>query len=126
MSDKELIAKAMEAKKHSYSPYSNFKVGACLLCSNGSVYTGCNIENSAYGSSCCAERTAIFKAVSDGNTNFVKIAIAVDGNDYGFPCGECRQVIAEFAHNLEVIMANENGEYIKEDISKLLPYNFKL
>ena len=126
MENKELIKLAASAKKHSYSPYSKFKVGAALLCKDGTVYTGCNIENAAYGPSNCAERTAIFKAVSEGNTDFEKIAIVTDSPKPEYPCGVCRQVMNEFAPNLEIVVANEKGEYKITNLKKLLPHAFNL
>ena len=100
MTSKELINKALEAMNMSYSPYSDFKVGAALLCDDGTVYTGCNIENSAFSPTCCAERVAIFKAISEGNNKFSAIAVVggKQGRIEGFcsPCGVCRQVMAEF------------------------------
>ena len=125
MTNKQLVAYAIKAKENSYSPYSKFRVGACLLCEDGSVYTGCNIENVAYGPSNCAERTAIFKAVSEGNTKFKKIAIAVDGQNFGYPCGVCRQVMAEFCDNLDIIVANQDGKFVKTTLKELLPQAFK-
>ena len=99
MTDKELILSALKARENAYAPYSQFLVGAALLCSDGTVYTGCNIENISYSGTVCAERTAIFKAVSDGKREFSKIAIV--GGKKGetisaYPCGICRQVMAEF------------------------------
>ena len=126
MEDKELVNLAMEAKKRAYAPYSNFHVGAALLCENGEVYLGCNIENAAYGSTNCAERTAVFNAISFGNRSFKKIAIVSDGDEYTYPCGVCRQVLSEFAPNIEVIMAKRNGDFIKEPLCELLPHMFSL
>lgn len=126
MTDKQLVKKAIDAKEFSYSPYSRFRVGAALLCKDGSVYTGCNIENSAYGPSNCAERTAIFKAVSEGKREFKKIAVVLDNEEYASPCGVCRQVMMEFSPDMEIIMANCNGDFIKKKLKELLPYAFKL
>lgn len=130
-----LIDKAYEAQKHSYSPYSHFQVGAALLTSGGKIYTGCNIENSAYSPTNCAERTAFFKAVSEGEKEFVAIAIvgnmentipAID--DFVFPCGVCRQVMAEFCNPKDfiVIMANRPDNYKEYTLSELLPHGFGL
>lgn len=91
-----LVAEAVAAKEFSYSPYSRFRVGAALLTKSGKIYRGCNIENAAYGPTNCAERTAIFKAVSEGEREFAAIAISGDAEDYLYPCGVCRQVMAEF------------------------------
>lgn len=126
MEDKELVEMAIKAKERSYSPYSKFRVGAALLTKNGRVYTGCNIENSAYSPSVCAERVAIFKAVSDGEVNFDKIAISSDSNEFTPPCGVCRQVMSEFCEDLVILSANNNGEYIERRLKTLLPNSFKL
>lgn len=96
MEAEELIKAAMEAKEHAYVPYSHFRVGAALLTKSSKVYQGCNIENAGYSSTNCAERTAFFKAVYDGEREFAAIAINGDGDDYLYPCGVCRQVMAEF------------------------------
>lgn len=126
MEEKRLIEIAKQAKEFSYSPYSGFRVGAALLGGDGRVFTGCNIENCAYGPSNCAERTAIFKAVSEGCKRFKKIAIISDGEDYAFPCGVCRQVLAEFAPDIEILVANVNGFYVKTTLKQLLPNAFSL
>ena len=131
----ELIAKAYEAQKCSYSPYSHFQVGAALLTSCGKVYTGCNIENASYSPTNCAERTAFFKAVSEGEKEFM--AIAIVGNmeknlpamdEYISPCGVCRQVMAEFCNPDEfiIIMANRPDNYKEYTLSELLPLSFGL
>lgn len=110
MDYEELMKRAEEAKELSYSPYSNFRVGAALLCQDGSVYTGCNIENAAYTPTNCAERTAIFKAVSEGHTDFTAIAISGDTDDYLTPCGVCRQVMAEFVHPSEFMVVMKGSK----------------
>lgn len=124
-----LYKKACEARKLSYSPYSGFSVGAALLCSDGMVYTGCNIENSAFSPSCCAERVAFYKAVSEGKNNFTAIAVA--GGKGGelercTPCGVCRQVMSEFCEDdFKIITKGEHGtEPI--NLENLLPQSFKL
>ena len=130
MTDKELILKAIESMKNSYSPYSNFKVGAALLSESGKVYTGCNIENVAFGPSICAERVAFFKAISEGEKNFSKIAV-VGGKDGIIssstpPCGVCRQVMREFCNDdFEILIVRENGNYDKVLLKDLLPNSFK-
>lgn len=130
MKNEELIALALEARKKSYSPYSSFKVGAALLCKNGKVFVGCNIENSAFSPTCCAERTAIFKAVSEGETNFVKIAIVGGKGDskpesFCAPCGVCRQVMNEFCDDkFIVILAKSETEYKEYLLSEILPLDF--
>ena len=124
MTDKELLALAHAARKNSYCPYSGFAVGAALLDSSGKVWTGCNIENAAYPVSLCAERTAIFKAVSEGEKEFEAIAIATEDGK-GYPCGSCRQVMAEFSLNMSVMLADEKGEITAESTVKdLLPFAF--
>lgn len=97
MTDNELVAKAKEALEYSYSPYSHFAVGAALLSADGQVFTGCNIENASFGATNCAERTAIFKAVSEGVKDFKAIAIVCSGDQPAYPCGICRQVMSEFS-----------------------------
>ena len=131
MTDMELCSKALEAMKNSYSPYSNYAVGAALLCANGKVYTGCNIENSAFSPTVCAERTAIFKAVSEGEKVFLKIAIAAKKanentlDEAVSPCGVCRQVMREFCDsNFEILSVKNNGEYSKYTLGELLPHSF--
>lgn len=130
MTDNELILKAIESMKNSYSPYSEFKVGAALLSESGKVYTGCNIENVAFGPSICAERVAFFKAISEGEKNFSKIAV-VGGKDGIIssatpPCGVCRQVMREFCNDdFEILIVRENGNYDKVLLKDLLPNSFK-
>ena len=130
MKNSELIALALEARQKSYSPYSGFAVGAALLCANGKVFTGCNIENSGYSATNCAERTAIFKAVSEGERDFVKIAV-VGGNaeeapqNYCPPCGICRQVMREFCEpDFEIIIAKNESDYKSVTLADLLPMSF--
>ena len=122
--DAELIHAAFKARSFAYTPYSHFKVGAALLAKNGMVYTGCNIENAAYGATICAERTAIFKAVSEGHRDFVRIVIAGKSEDYCVPCGSCRQVMMEFAPEMEVICLNGQGQARSFRLRELLPYGF--
>ena len=120
--DETLISKAKEAMEFSYSPYSHFKVGACLLSSDGRIFTGCNIENASYGAANCAERTAVFKAVSEGVREFAAIAIAAD-KALPWPCGICRQVLSEFAPNIRVIVVC--GDQKEEArLSEILPHQF--
>lgn len=121
----KLFEMAVKASENSYSPYSKFRVGAALLCSDGSIYTGCNVENASYGLANCAERTAIFKAVSDGKRNFEAIAIAGSADDdmskICYPCGACRQVMSEFCdEDFKIILSDK---ILK--LSELLPYNFR-
>ena len=124
MTERELCQTAVAMLDVAYIPYSHFPVGAALECADGTVYTGCNIENAAYGPTVCAERVAIFKAVSEGHRDFVRIAIAGRSEDYCVPCGVCRQVMMEFAPNLEVICLNGAGESKKFTLKELLPYGF--
>ena len=131
MNNSELIRIALEARKNSYSPYSGFSVGAALLCKDGSVFTGCNIENSAFSPTNCAERTAFFKAVSEGEREFVKIAVVGGDSDdeapqnYCPPCGVCRQVMKEFcSSDFEIIMAKSDDDYKIMTLSELLPASF--
>ena len=107
-----------------YCPYSRFPVGAALECSDGSVFTGCNIENAAYGAGICAERTAMSKAISEGHRDFVRIAVAGKSDDYCVPCGICRQFIMEFAPDMEIICLNGQGESKKFSLRELLPCGF--
>ena len=119
----ELLAAARKAQSNAYAPYSNYHVGAALLTSSGSVYLGSNVENAAYPASICAERVAVFKAVSEGHRDFQ--AIAVLTRDGGTPCGSCRQVLAEFAPNALVLIANQAGEVVREStVADLLPGAF--
>ena len=122
--DRELMDIAEQAAKHSYSPYSRFPVGAALECSDGTVYTGCNVENAALGSTICAERTAACKAVSEGHTDFVRIAIWGEGRDYCMPCGACRQFLSEFSTDMEVLCAKAGGRYVSYKLRELLPHTF--
>jgi cytidine deaminase len=117
-----LLKVAIEAREKSYSPYSHYKVGAALLTTSGKIYTGCNIENAAYTPSNCAERTAIFKAVSEGEQDFAAIAVVTING--GAPCGVCRQVIQEFAPNLTIVIGNIAGTYQVLTLPDLLPNSF--
>jgi len=123
--DKALLQKANDVRKNAYCPYSKFPVGAALLCSDGTVFTGVNVENGVNGLSICAERTAIFKAVSEGHHDFVKLAVTCKG-DHCQPCGACRQVIYEHAPNIEILMGNPDGEFVRTTIRDLLPEAFSL
>lgn len=125
MSSMELLKLAEKAKDNAYVPYSGFKVGAALLTKNGKVYTGCNIENASYGATNCAERTAIFKAVSEGETEFEKIAVASTSGEETWPCGICRQVMVEFSKDLIVILGDSEKNIVKEyKIEELLRHSF--
>ncbi len=127
---RELIGRAQKVREFSYSPYSNYMVGAAILTQDGEIFTGCNIENAAYGPSNCAERTAIFKAVSEGKRSFQAIAIVggkkgSDG-DYAAPCGVCRQVMMEFCNpeQMQVIVAKSAEEYKVFTLKELMPESF--
>jgi len=125
MDIKELVKLAIEAREKAYVPYSKFKVGAAIEMEDGSVFTGCNIENASYGATNCAERTAIFKAVSEGHTIMKKIAIVGDMSTYTAPCGICRQVIAEFAaKDIEIVLIKNQDEYLVKTLEEILPGAF--
>ncbi len=124
MNDRELLRIAKEASLNAYVPYSGFPVGAALECEDGTVYTGCNVENAAYGDTICAERTALVKAVSEGQRKFVRIAVYGEGKGYCMPCGSCRQVLAEFSPEMEVLCAKAGGSYVSYPLTRLMPYTF--
>ena len=124
MTNEKLLELAAEARKNAYVPYSGYAVGAALETKDGRVFTGCNIENAAYGATVCAERTAIFKAVSEGHRDFDTLVIAGRSDDYCVPCGTCRQVMMEFAPELTVICLNKNGGSKRFSLKDLLPYGF--
>lgn len=124
LSDRELVELALRARENSYSPYSHFRVGAALECADGRVFTGCNVENAAYGSSLCAERTALVKAVSEGERQFIRLAVAGDSEDFCWPCGACRQMLREFGTELRVLVANQSGGYTALTLAELLPNSF--
>lgn len=126
MTDTELLDTAKKAMVHAYAPYSDFKVGAALLCTDGTVYTGCNIENASYGVCCCAERTAVFKAVSEGRRDFSAIAIVSSAGGETFPCGVCRQVLAEFSPNIRVVLQKKDNSAVSYEFEELMPYIFSL
>ncbi len=122
---KDLIKKAIEASEKSYSPYSNYKVGAALLTKSGKIFSGANIENASYSPTVCAERVAIFKAVYDGERDFS--AIAVYGKDLAYPCGVCRQVLSEFCkEDFKILIVKDEENYIEYTLGELLPKSFKL
>ena len=124
MTDKELVALAKEAMEHAYVPYSHFKVGAALLAKDGRVFKGCNIENASYGATNCAERTAIFKAVSEGCREFDAIAIVASSGDLVPPCGICRQVLFEFLPDGKVILDSDEKGMVTYSVRELLPCGF--
>lgn len=125
MDSRELVKTAIDIKEKAYAPYSRFKVGAALVTTSGRLYTGVNIENASFGATNCAERTAIFKAVSEGETKIKAIAIASDSDDFVYPCGICRQVIAEFASDdIIIICSKNNGDFKEYTLEQLLPNAF--
>lgn len=125
MTNEELIGIAKQAAEFAYAPYSEFKVGAALLTKEGRVFTGCNIENASYGATNCAERTAVFKAVSEGCTNFIKIAVIAKDGSTAYPCGVCLQVLNEFMPEGEVLLETTDGISVFS-LKELLPYGFTL
>lgn len=129
MTNEELCTLAVKAMKNAYTPYSGYRVGAALLTKSGKVYTGCNIENASYSPTICAERTAIFKAVSEGEREFLKIAVAggKNGEITGEfpPCGVCRQVMAEFCgEDFEILVVKGENSFTKYKFSEILPFSF--
>lgn len=125
MTDRQLVELAFSMLDKAYCPYSRFPVGAALLCADGAVFTGCNVENAAYGSTICAERTALVKAVSEGRRDgFTHIAIAGNSEDYCWPCGSCRQMLLEFAPGLTVLAARRDGQFRSVPLRELLPHGF--
>ena len=124
MTREELKAAAVAMLDRAYCPYSHFPVGAALECRDGTVFTGCNIENAAYSPTICAERTAVAKAVSEGHTDFVRIVVAGRSENHCVPCGVCRQVLREFAPEMEVICLDGKGEELAMPLSALLPHSF--
>lgn len=121
---RRLIVKAAAAMKRAYAPYSHFKVGAAIEAADGSIFTGCNIEDAAYSTTCCAERVALFKAVSEGKRVFRSIAVIASGKKPCPPCGTCRQALVEFMRDMEVVMANTRGAVKISSLKQLLPESF--
>ena len=126
MTPKELMAEAEQARRSSYSPYSKFAVGAALLTASGRVVRGCNVENSSFGLACCAERTAVFKAVSEGEREFTAIAVTAGRGHGSAPCGACRQVLFEFAPDMLVYWRDERGRIARKRVRTLLADGFML
>jgi len=126
ITDEQLIAAAEEAKKGAYVPYSNFPVGAALIDEQGRLFTGCNIENASYGATCCGERTAIFKAISEGSRQIRRLAVICNQDEPCMPCGICRQVMAEFAApDFELVAACPTGKFRTYSLQGLLPDAFR-
>ena len=120
---KKLLSLALEVRKNAYAPYSNYAVGAALMSSGGEIFTGVNVENAAFAITICAERSAVFNAVSKGERDFKAIVVVTENG--GVSCGACRQALSEFAKDAEVIIANDQGEIVLETtVSELLPYSF--
>ncbi|MGB9840495.1 cytidine deaminase [Thermovenabulum sp.] len=125
--ERDLISKALEAKDKAYAPYSKFKVGAAILTKEGKIYTGCNIENASFGLTVCAERVALFKALSEGERRIETLAVIADVDEPVSPCGACRQVILELAKGAKILLSNKDGSrVIKTTPEELLPYGFTL
>ena len=122
--NQELIAAAAQARTAAYAPYSQYQVGAALLGKSGRIYTGCNVENASFGATICAERCAAVKAVSEGETDFIALAVVVDGPKPASPCGICRQFLAEFNVELRLILANLDGKVVETTLKDYLPEAF--
>ena len=121
MTDRKLIDMAANVMENSYSPYSRFKVGAAVECADGTVFTGCTIENAAFGVTMCAESAAVASAVSAGKNKFKRIAIASEGSTYYVPCGTCRQILCEFSPEMEVLCSRADGRYVSYSLTALMP-----
>ncbi|MDQ6663473.1 MAG: cytidine deaminase [Acidobacteriota bacterium] len=121
---RELIQAAIDAREHSHAPFSKFRVGAALLDEDGRVFTGCNIENATYGLTICAERVAVFKAMSEGARRFTRVAVAADTDALTPPCGACRQILWEFCGDVEVVLANLHGGTETLRLKQLFPRPF--
>jgi len=124
MSTDELVKAALAARLNAVAPYSNFKVGAALLTEEGRIYTGCNIENATYGLTVCAERVALWKALSEGERRFRRIAVSSQSERPATPCGSCRQLLWEYAGDIEIILANPQGRREKHQLKALFPEAF--
>ena len=129
MKPDRLLEVAAEAAQKAYSPYSEYKVGAALLCADGTVFTGCNVENSSHGMTICAERTAVFSAITAGHRDFVALAVAAIGEQMPYPCGACRQVLNEFCpgeFSVTIAKADALDDYEVISLAELLPHGFHL
>ena len=124
MTDRELINAAKKAAANAYAPYSRFSVGAALECEDGTVVTGCNVENAALGGTICAERVAACSAISQGKKRWKRLAVYSASAGYCTPCGTCRQFLSEFAPDLEILCVRGDGRYVSYPLSKLLPHQF--
>lgn len=123
---KKLYVKALEVRKNAYAPFSGFKVGAALLTDDGSIYTGVNIENSSYGATICAERTAFVKAISEGHRGFKALAVTAGSDQEALPCGICRQFMYEFSPKMEVVTGTDTEHLNVRTLEELLPLGFRL
>ncbi len=126
MAEEELIILARKAQKNAYAPFSKFRVGVALVADDMQVFVGCNVENSSYGATCCAERTALYTAIAKGVKKFKKLVIVTDSDDPTMPCGICRQALWEFSPNLEVVSVSKTGKIKRTKLEDLLPQAFKL
>jgi cytidine deaminase len=124
MTTDQLVEAALQARLNAFAPYSNYKVGAALLAGSGKVYTGCNVENATYGLSVCAERVALLKAISEGERRFTRIAVSSESEPPATPCGSCRQLLWEFAGDIEVILVNPQGHRATHQLKTLFPEAF--
>ena len=124
MTADQLVEAALQARLKAFAPYSNYKVGAALLTGSGKIYTGCNVENATYGLSVCAERVALLKAISEGERHFTRIAVSSESDPPATPCGSCRQLLWEFAGDIEVILANPRGQTESYQLAALFPEAF--
>ena len=125
VSDRALVDRALSMLERAYAPYSGFPVGAALLCRDGTVFTGCNVENAAYGSTICAERTALVKAVSEGHRDdFTRLAVVGNSTEPCWPCGACRQMLYEFAPDLTLLVARKDHSFVKLTLGELMPHGF--
>ena len=124
MTDRELINEAKKAAANAYAPYSRFAVGAALECDDGTVVTGCNVENAALGGSICAERVAACAAISQGKRSWTRLAVYANSAGYCTPCGACRQFLCEFAPDLEILCVRGDNRYVSYSLAKLLPHQF--
>lgn len=123
---RELIDLAIKAKERGYAPYSNFRVGAAILGRDGRVFLGCNVENSSYGLTVCAERVAVYNAISNGCRSFEAIAIVGDSDGYVSPCGACRQVLYEFEEDMLILLGKSDGTFLEKRLGEMFPLGFRL
>ena len=124
MTTDQLVEAALQARLNAFAPYSNYKVGAALLTESGKLYTGCNVENATYGLSACAERVALWKAISEGEREFTRIAVSSESDPPATPCGSCRQLLWEFAGDIEIILVNPQGHRATHQLKTLFPEAF--